>query len=140
MTNPEPELFTTFREAERVGAYQLAGRWASWSGPIRSSERTAAYEIDELATMAALRAWLTRWLPIQIHRVLLKGGTLDQAADAADMTPDEVTAAWRTWAAGQRHLRETLPGLKDHSAEYDAVELLLAAAEAARKEGGPTDA
>jgi len=131
----ERDLFTTYAEAEQFGAYRLATRWTA----IRAAEQTVATEVDELATMAALRTWLTRWLPMQVHRVLLLGGTVDQAAAAAGLTHEEITAAWRDWAAGQRRLQETLPDLPDRSEQYDAVELVLAAAEAARK-AGPTDA
>ena len=49
------------RPPSRFGAFKLAALWADRAGPLG---RTAAHEIDELATMAALIKWLNRWLPM----------------------------------------------------------------------------
>ena len=70
----------TFDEAEAVSPFDLARLWAdrlAW--PMNG---TAHDELAELACMSALRKWLTRWQPIQIHRAVLKGVEAEAVAAA----------------------------------------------------------
>lgn len=131
-----PDLLTTFAEAERVNPYTLARRWAEQTaGPPRVpaavaaehgiEARTLPHELDELATMAALQTWLLRWLPLQIHRVLLDGAGIEPTAAACGLPPAQLAAAWRQWSTRQRHLQRQMPGMQDRGAEYDAVEAIL---------------
>ena len=53
-----------------------------------------------------------------IHRALLAGATLAQVADASGMTCAEAAERWRSWADGQRQLRQQVPGLGLSEAEY----------------------
>lgn len=103
MPDEKPELFTTFEQAHRVGAYDLARRWVD--DPAHSLAHRYRYDpavqIDELATMAALADWLTRWLPTAIHRALLAGATVAQVAKAINMRPQQVTWTWECWSNRQ---------------------------------------
>jgi hypothetical protein len=98
-TNQPPVL--TFEAASAVGAYALSRRWADSTG---EAERTADGELDQLATMAALAHWLTRWLPIQIHRAARAGASRTSIAAAMGVTVPEVMTRWTEWAQGQRDL------------------------------------
>ncbi|MCW2899192.1 MAG: hypothetical protein JWO67_1457 [Streptosporangiaceae bacterium] len=136
MTNPEtPERITTFEQAHRVGAYELARRWADRSllpmlMPREKAEaagipvREVADELEELAVMAALHGWLDGWMPINVHRSLLAGATVEQTATAMGTDPTTMAAAWRAWSAGQRRLWQTYPDM-DHTAEHDRVAAIL---------------
>ncbi|MBW6432197.1 hypothetical protein KZ829_00355 [Actinoplanes hulinensis] len=93
----------TFEDATRVGAYELSRRWADSVGKVG---RTADGEIQELATMAALAHWLTRWLPTQTHRAALAGADRVTIAAALGVTVEEAAARWSEWARGQRDLYE----------------------------------
>ena len=126
---PPIDVPVTFVEAHRLDAHQLCRWWLdSWRRhPIEG--RTADSALSEVAGMAALTAWLTRWLPIHVHAALLAGATVAQAADAAGTTPAELFAAWREWAAGQRNLRQR-PGstIGMVEAEHATVHALFEAA------------
>jgi hypothetical protein len=120
----------TFAEAEKVNAYELARRWGGstrFPARLKGEESQAERELEELAVMAALRRWLERWTPAQIHRALLAGASVDQVAAAAGMTPDDVAATWRAWDVGQRQLWQTYPDM-DKTAKHDQVEAMLRAA------------
>jgi hypothetical protein len=91
----------TFEDATRVGAYALSRRWADSIGEVG---RTADGEIQELATMAALAHWLTRWLPGQVHRAALAGAGRVDIAAALGVSVNEVSARWSEWTRGQRAL------------------------------------
>lgn len=125
----------TFAEAEKVNAYELARRWGDPTRlpvrvPVKEAEargfrvRATEHELEELATMSALRAWLDRWTAVQIHRALQDGATVDQVAAAVGTTPAEVAATWREWDAGQRHLWQTYPDMAK-TTEHDQVAALL---------------
>jgi hypothetical protein len=123
----------TFAEAEKANAYELAQRWLDHDHfPVRITEahgfrlRTVESELEELATMSALRSWLERWTPLQIHLALLAGGSIDQVAAAVGVTADEAAATWRAWDAGQRQLWQTFPDMA-RAAEHDQVADILAA-------------
>lgn len=105
---PPIDVPPTFIEAHRLDADVLARWWLDgWRRRLPAADdRAADSHLREVAGMAALAAWLTRWTPIHVHAALLAGATVQQAADAAGTTPAELFAAWSTWAAGQRNLRQ----------------------------------
>lgn len=132
-----PERVITFAEAEKIGAYELARRWGDrFRLPVSIAPekaaglgvdvRTADDELDELATMSALRSWLDRWTPTQIHTALRTGATVDQVAAATGKTTVGVAECWREWDAGQRRLWHTYPDM-DRTAEHDQVAEILGA-------------
>lgn len=121
----DDELLATLADAERVNTFMLARRWADRTERPDPAARTVAGEVDELATMAALHKQIGRWLPLQIHRALLAGATVEQAAAAAGLTPLDLAQSWATWSINQRLLQEQMPDLPDHTAEYDQVGAVL---------------
>ena len=85
----------TLDEAEALGAFELASRWAdrlSWP----TSDRSASDELAELACMSAL----ARWQPI--HRAVLVGAEPAAVAAALGGSVAEAFRCWHRWAAGQR--------------------------------------
>lgn len=120
------DLFRTFDEAHHVDAYELARRWADTRRP--GGDRPVEYELDELATMAALADWLTRWLPIHIHQALLGGASLEDVATATGLGVGDVVHRWVKWSDGQRRLwARGGPGVRDRSDEHDRVAALIEA-------------
>ena len=126
----------TYASAKEANAYALARKWADqndWPArlPREVAERAGlavrelSHELDELATMAALRYWLDAWTPAQIHHALMAGATVDQVAAAIGTDRDDVTRRWHTWSDGQRRLERDLPNLTSHAAEYDHIAALL---------------
>lgn len=125
--------YRTFEEAELLGGYPLA---LLWSDPMRLPVdvpaeaaqkagipvRTMEHDLDEVAVMAALAAWLRRWLPISMHRALLRGASIEEVAAAAGVEFREATRMWREWSDGQRNLQREMP---DRIAEYNRVDELV---------------
>lgn len=135
MTEKDERLFATYGQAHDAGAYELAHRWADVSRhptPKIGSDgagvlvpSTAATELDQVATMAALAGWLRSWLPINIHRALLAGATVAEVAAASGLDPFEVSVRWREWSDGQRHLHEQIPSVPVALDEFDRVAEIL---------------
>lgn len=119
----EADMFRTFDEAKQESAYNLARQWLDLT--FRFEDLSAASELDEVAVMAALASWLTRWLPIHIHRSLIAGASIEEVAAAAGIEFSEVTRRWREWSDGQRQLQLTNRGTVDLSDEYDRVSELI---------------
>lgn len=131
--------FRTFEDAELLGAYPLAQLWADPARlpvdvPAEAARRagitvrTVEHDLDEVAVMAALASWLRRWLPISMHRALLRGASIEEVAAAAGVEFREATRMWREWSDGQRSLQREKPYLPDHTAEYDQVDELIRSA------------
>jgi len=94
-------LPSTFAQAQESSPFELARIWGDvMTWPVLD-HRTAQHCVQELAVMAALAAWLQRWLPLQVHRAALAGATLDQITAAAGTAPGDVVAMWQQWAQGQ---------------------------------------
>jgi hypothetical protein len=131
----EAERITTFDQAVRVNAYELARRWGANEWPIRVSLRIAeandlparevADDLEELAVMAALAKWLDRWMPSQIHSTLLAGASVEQVAAASGLDPATMADTWREWSAGQRRMWQTYPDM-DRTDEHNRVAAILA--------------
>ncbi len=123
-----------FSDAEGKSPYSLARAWVA--SALVDTETPEAH-LDKLATMAALTAWLTRWLPIHIHRALLAGASVEEVADAAGVEFAEATRLWRQWSDGQYALQEAMPTLPDKTAEYDLVDDLIRRAAYDRNRSNP---
>lgn len=117
----------TFDEAYELGAYPLAVMWSDttrWSaGPMPLEE-----ELAELAVMSALVRWLDGWRPVNVHRAILGGATVEQVVAAHGGTLQEVADAWTRWADGQRDLRERLGRFGITGDEYGRVAAVFATA------------
>src|ERR1700678_3023015 len=88
-----PERPITFNAAQDLGAFELAELWADRSAwPIL--DRTVYDELAELACMAALGRWLTRWLPIAIHSAMKAGAEPAAVARACGLDVDEAFQRW----------------------------------------------
>jgi hypothetical protein len=135
--DPIEHVPPTFAEAEKINAYTLARLWADrFRLPVRVAPekaaavglavRTADHEIEELATMAALRYWLDTWMGNQMHAALRCGAGVDQVAAAAGVTPADVVRQWRRFDQGQRELWTTLPAIA-RTDEHDQVDAVLTA-------------
>jgi hypothetical protein len=136
---PTGASFRTFEEAELLGAYPLARLWsdtmrlpvdipAETARKAGVAVRTVEHDLDEVAVMAALASWLRRWLPISMHRALLRGASIEEVAAASGVEFREATRMWREWSDGQRHLQREMPHLPDHTAEHDRVDELIRSA------------
>jgi len=91
----------TFNAAERLNAFDLAHLWADRTAwPI--DERTHYDELAELACMAALTAWLGRWIPIAIHGALIAGAKPEAVAGAFGASLDVTFRRWDEWASRMR--------------------------------------
>jgi hypothetical protein len=96
-----PERPITFKAAENIGAFELAELWSNrMAWPVR--DRTVYDELAELACMAALARWLTRWLPIAIHSAMKAGAKPEAVARACGVSVDEAYERWNEWAVIQR--------------------------------------
>ncbi len=114
----------TFDEADELGGYTLAARWADRSSWPMPGEENASDELAELAYMSALARWLARWQPIPIHRAILAGAAPEAVAAAFGGTVAEAFACWHQWVTAQRAYGR--PGVADD--EYETVAAAFAAA------------
>lgn len=81
----------------------------------------ACYWLRQAALESVIAQRMAVRAVVSIHRALLAGATLAQVADAASMTCAEAAERWRSWADGQRQLRQQrqqVPGLGLSEAEY----------------------
>lgn len=131
MTRPHkrpdaPDRPLTFHAAENLGAFDLAQLWADRAAwPI--DERSAYDELAELATMSALDAWLTRWMPIAIHGAMRAGAKPEAVAGALGSSLRVTYERWHEWAEQQRDfILNGKPGLTED--EYEVVERRFGAA------------
>ena len=65
---------------------------------------------------------------IDIHRALVVGAGPAEVAHVLGVSVTEVADRWRTWAEGQRRLRDWCPGLGLGRDEYEQVVAVLAGA------------
>ena len=115
----------TCEAAEELNPYAVARHWAE---PMcLRLERSARDELSELACMSALAQWLARWQPINIHRALLKGASVEDVAAAFGGSADETARAWYQWADGQRRW-STGGRLGLTAGEYEKISAIFTAA------------
>jgi len=87
----------------------------------------AGYCLRRAALETAIAQRMAARAAVSIHCGLLAGATLAQIADATGMSSMEVTACWRAWADGQRHLGQQCPGLGITEREYQRAAAVVAA-------------
>jgi hypothetical protein len=114
-----PERPITFNAAQDLGAFELAELWADRSAwPVLV--RTVYDELAELACMAALGRWLTRWLPIAIHSAMKAGAEPAAVARACGLDVEATFQRWDEWATVQRDfILKGRPGISVE--DYDTV-------------------
>lgn len=78
----------------------------------------AGYWLRQAALESVIAQRMAGRAVLSIHRALLAGATLAQVADASGMTCAETAERWRSWADGQRQLRQQVPGLGLSEADY----------------------
>lgn len=97
----------------------------------------AGYWLGQVALESVIAQRMAVRAVLSIHRALLAGATLAQAADAAGMTCAEAAERWRSWADGQRQLKRQVPGLGLSEHEYLRAAAAAGAGSAVRAETEP---
>jgi hypothetical protein len=96
---------------------------------------SAGHWLRQAALESLIAQRMAAWAVVSIHRALLAGATLPQAADAAGITCAQAAERWRSWADGQRQLRRQVPGLGLGEDDYlRAASVIEADAAAAHRE------
>jgi hypothetical protein len=93
----------------------------------------AGYWLGQVALESVIAQRMAALAVLSMHRALLAGATLAQVADAAEMTCAEAAGRWRSWADGQRQLKQQVPGLGLSERDY----LRAAAAAGTRTDPAP---
>jgi hypothetical protein len=93
----------------------------------------AGYYLQQVALQNAVAEWMRIGATIDIHRALVAGAAPGEVAHVLGVSLTEVAGRWRTWAEGQRGLRDWCPGLGLGRDEYERVAAVLNSA----GDGGP---
>jgi hypothetical protein len=88
----------------------------------------AGYCLRQGALQNAVAGWMRIGATIDVHRALVAGAAPGEVAHVLGVRVMEVAARWRTWAEGQRRLRDWCPGLGLGRDEYEKVAAVLAGA------------
>jgi hypothetical protein len=88
----------------------------------------AGYYLRQVALQDAVAGRMRTGATIDIHRALVAGAAPGEIAHVLGVSITEVAGRWRTWAEGQRHLRDRCPGLGLGRDEYAQVAAVLAGA------------
>lgn len=86
----------------------------------------AGYYLRQVALQNAVAERMRIGATIDIHRALVVGATPAEVAHVLGVSVTEVAGRWRTWAEGQRRLRDWCPGLGLGRDEYEQVAAVLA--------------
>lgn len=86
----------------------------------------AGYYLGQVALQNAVAGWMRIGATIDIHRALVRGAAPAEVAHVLGASVTEVAGRWRTWAEGQRRLRDWCPGLGLGRDEYEQVAAVLA--------------
>jgi hypothetical protein len=86
----------------------------------------AGYYLQQVALQNAVAERMQIGATIGIHRALVAGGAPAEVAHVLGVRVTEVAGRWRTWAEGQRRLRDRCPGLGLGRDEYEQVAAVLA--------------
>jgi hypothetical protein len=86
----------------------------------------AGYYLRQVALQNAVAERMRIGATIDIHRALVVGAAPADVAHVLGASVTEVAARWRTWAEGQRRLRDWCPGLGLGRDEYEQVAAVLA--------------
>ena len=88
----------------------------------------AGYYLRRVALQNAVADRMRVGATIDIHRALVAGAAPAEVAHVLGASVTEVAGRWRTWAEGQRSLRDWCPGLGLGRDEYEKVAAVLAGA------------
>ena len=88
----------------------------------------AGYYLRQVALQNAVAERMRIGATIDIHRALVVGAGPAEVAHMLGVSVTEVAGRWRTWAEGQRRLRDWCPGLGLGRDEYEQVAAVLAGA------------
>jgi hypothetical protein len=88
----------------------------------------AGYYLRQVALQNAVAGRMRIGATIDIHRALVVGAAPAGVAHVLGGSVTEVAGRWRTWAEGQRRLRDWCPGLGLGRDEYEQVVAVLAGA------------
>lgn len=88
----------------------------------------AGYYLQQVALQNAVAERMRIGAVIDIHRALVAGAAPGEIAHVLGVSAAEVAGRWRTWADGQRRLRDECPGLGLGREEYAQVTAVLAGA------------
>ena len=88
----------------------------------------AGYYLRQVALQNAVAERMRIGATIDIHRALVVGAAPAEVAHVLGVSVTEVAGRWRTWAEGQRRLRDWCPGLGLGRDEYEQVAAVLAGA------------
>lgn len=86
----------------------------------------AGYYLQQVALQNTVAERMQTGATIDIHRALVAGAALAEVAHVLGVRVTEVAGRWRTWAEGQRRLRDRCPGLGLGRDEYEQVAAVLA--------------
>jgi hypothetical protein len=89
----------------------------------------AGYYLRQVALQNAVAERMRVGATIDIHRALVAGAGPAEVAHVLGVSVTEVADRWRTWAEGQRRLRDWCPGLGMGRDEYEQVAAVLAGAD-----------
>ena len=116
---------------EAVDAY-FAGVAESIAVELAGAD-DAGYWLGQAALESVIAQRMAARAVLSMHRALLGGATLAQVADAAGLTCAEAAGRWRSWADGQRQLKQQVPGLG--MSEHDYLRAAAAAGDLAPESG-----
>lgn len=85
----------------------------------------AGYYLQQVALQDAVAGRMRIGATIDIHRALVAGAVPGEVAHVLGVSLTEVAGRWRTWAEGQRRLRDWCPGLGLGRDEYARVAAVL---------------
>jgi hypothetical protein len=88
----------------------------------------AGYYLRQVALQDVVAGQMRIGATIDIHRALVAGAGPAEVAHVLGVSVTEVAGRWRTWAEGQRRLRDWCPGLGLGRDEYEQVAGVLAGA------------
>lgn len=86
----------------------------------------AGYYLRQVALQNAVAGWMRIGATTGIHRALVMGAAPAEVAHVLGASVTKVAGRWRTWAEGQRRLRDRCPGLGLSRDEYEQVAAVLA--------------
>ena len=88
----------------------------------------AGYYLVQVALQDAVAERMRTGATIGIHRALVSGAAPGEVAHVLGVSVTEVAGRWRSWAEGQRRLRDRCPGLGLGRDEYEQVAAVLTGA------------
>ena len=88
----------------------------------------AGYYLQQVALQNTVAGRMRTGATIDMHRALVAGAAPGEVAHVLGVSLTEVAGRWRTWAEGQRRLRDWCPGLGLGRDEYARVAAVLAGA------------